>query len=357
MLAESVSAPISVKAEPDFRNLLAVLRRQVPDRPTLFEFFLNDPLYDRLAAPTLGDTPDTEHGRLRRQIHAFRNAGYDYVTLKVPGFVFPAGAHDTADTISLNDGAVITDRAAFDAYPWPDPETADYDVLQTAAEELPDGMKAIVYGPFGVFENVIRLVGYDRLCFMLFDEPDLSRAIFDAVGSRLLRYYQRVLQDDAVGAIISNDDWGFKTQPLLSPPQLREFVFPWHQRIAAAAHQAGRPAILHSCGNFATVIDDTVETMRFDAKHSYEDAILPIEEAYEQWHRRIALVGGIDVDFICRSPPEAVFARARALLEQTADHGGYALGTGNSVPEYVPDAGYFAMIRAAVADRDRPRWQ
>jgi uroporphyrinogen decarboxylase len=29
-------------------------------------------------------------------------------------------------------------------------------------------------------------------------------------------------------------------------------------------------------------------------------------------------------------------------------HGGYALGTGNSVPDYVPDEGYFAMTRAAL---------
>ena len=34
-----------VKAEPNFDNLLQVLRREKPDRPTLFEFFMNDPLY------------------------------------------------------------------------------------------------------------------------------------------------------------------------------------------------------------------------------------------------------------------------------------------------------------------------
>ncbi len=30
---------------PNFNNLLAVLRREVPERPTLFEFFLNERLY------------------------------------------------------------------------------------------------------------------------------------------------------------------------------------------------------------------------------------------------------------------------------------------------------------------------
>lgn len=31
--------------QPDFDQLLKVLARDVPDRPTLFEFFLNGPLY------------------------------------------------------------------------------------------------------------------------------------------------------------------------------------------------------------------------------------------------------------------------------------------------------------------------
>jgi hypothetical protein len=34
---------------PNFDNLLAVLLRGAPARPTLFEFFLNDRLHERLA--------------------------------------------------------------------------------------------------------------------------------------------------------------------------------------------------------------------------------------------------------------------------------------------------------------------
>ena len=35
------------------------------------------------------------------------------------------------------------------------------------------------------------------------------------------------------------------------------------------------------------------------------------------------------------------------MLEKTGGKG-YALGTGNSIPEYVPYEGYFAMIAAAL---------
>ena len=89
---------------------------------------------------------------------------------------------------------------------------------------------------------------------------------------------------------------------------------------------------------------DIINEMNYDAKHSFEDTIIPVEDAYEKWGSEIAILGGIDVDFICRSDPEQIKERSRAMLVRAEDRGGYALGTGNSVPDYVPDENYLAMI-------------
>ena len=209
-------------------------------------------------------------------------------------------------------------------------------------------MKIIPACPSGVLENVVSLVGYEDLCFMTLDDPKLAGEVFDAVGSRLLAYCKQCVKHEAVGAFMSNDDWGFKTQTMISPADMRKYVIPWHQRIAAAAHDAGQPAILHSCGNLAEVQDDLVDVIHFDGKHSYEDTIEPVEQAYDRWNGRIAVLGGLDVDFICRSTPQQVYDRSRAMLQKSAARGGYALGTGNSVPEYVPLENYFAMISAVL---------
>jgi uroporphyrinogen decarboxylase len=335
-----------VKAQPNFENLLAVLRREKPDRPTLFEFFMNERLYRLLAglddaAPV---TPET-------MVLAFRNAGYDYATIGGSDFRFPRADQHSAATLSLNDGSLICDRASFEKYPWPDPVRADYSALDRAAAVLPVGMKILTQGPSGVLENVSRIVGFDNLCFILADDPDLAADIFDAVGSRLLTYYEIVVRYEAVGCIFGNDDWGFKTQPMLSPDQIRRYVMPWHKRIVATAHAAGKPAVMHSCGNLTLLMDDIIDVIGYDGKHSYEDAIQPVEDAYETYGRRIAILGGLDVDFVIRSTPEAVYRRSKAMLERSAGRGGYALGTGNSVPGYVPDEHYLAMIAAANASR------
>ena len=47
---------------PDFDNLLAILHLEEPTRPTLFEFFLNDRLYARLAGAPYTGAPDDDDG-------------------------------------------------------------------------------------------------------------------------------------------------------------------------------------------------------------------------------------------------------------------------------------------------------
>lgn len=333
------------KREPNFENFRKVLRREVPERPVLFELFMNMSLYELVN----GRKPDGEDdvSIARFTIEAFRKLGYDYATVHGSDFAFPRPERAKGSTISLNDGALITDEASFERYPWPDPDAFDYSKLGKVRPFLPDGMKLMVMGPGGVLENVINLTGYDNLCYMLFDEPELAKRVFDAVGSRLVGYYRNILRYDTVGLISSNDDWGFATQTMISPDSLREYVLPWHRKIVEVCHAADRPVLLHSCGNLAEVMDDVVDA-GFDAKHSFEDKILPIEDAYERWHERIALLGGIDVDYLCRRSEAEVRARTAAMLERVSGRGGWAVGTGNSVPEYIPVKQYLAMVSTAI---------
>lgn len=88
--------------------------------------------------------------------------------------------------------------------------------------------------------------------------------------------------------------------------------------------------------------------MKFDGRHSYEDKIVPVEKAYAELRGKIAVIGGIDVDFLSRATPGEVYDRSRRLLEMTAATGGFALGSGNSIPDFIPDENYLAMLRAAL---------
>jgi uroporphyrinogen decarboxylase len=332
---------------PDFHgNLGALLRREKPRRTALFEFYHNPDLMRFIA----GDRPG-EPGYVR-DIRAWAAMGYDHVNLGAAnGFGFKAGARRHGETVSLNEGAVITDRASFERYAWPTIADFDWSYLDDHAAALIPGQKLMVSGPMGVLENAISLVGFERLCELLADDPELVQDVFDRIGGCLVAYYQRVMPHPAVGLLMSNDDWGFKTQTMLSPRQMRRLVFPWHERIVACAHDLGKLAVLHSCGNLAPVMDDIIDGMRYDGKHSYEDTIMRVEDISARWGSRITILGGIDLNYLCRTSPEEIHQRTAALM--IASGGRWAVGTGNSVPPWIPREAFLALIEAGVAGRPR----
>ena len=93
---------------------------------------------------------------------------------------------------------------------------------------------------------------------------------------------------------------------------------------------------------------DDVIALGINAKHSNEDVIAPYDQWISLYGDRIGLLGGIDVDTLCQKSPAEI-------REEVVDKGqrfralanGYALGSGNSIPDYVPVEGYLAMVEAA----------
>ena len=334
--------------EPDFNNILQVLKREKPERPTLFEFAFNNRLHSKLSGIQKIDTTKRLEP-FKRVIKSFTNAGYDYATISAwmtNTLNFPKSEMAEKKSRSLNAGNMITDRESFEKYPWPDPNKGDYEIYSDLQKELPDGMKLIAAGNGGVLENVIDIVGFENISLMYMLDEDLTTEIFDFVGSRLLRFYELIAPIETIGACIVNDDWGFKNQTMFSPEMLKRWVFPWHKKMVKTIHKAGKPAILHSCGQLKDVMDDVIDDMEYDAKHSFEDQITKVEDAFDIWGSRIAILGGIDMDFLARSTPKKITARSLAMLEKGMQQGGYALGSGNSIPEYIPDENYLAMISA-----------
>ena len=87
-----------------------------------------------------------------------------------------------------------------------------------------------------------------------------------------------------------------------------------------------------------------MDDVKIDGKHSFEDTIEDVREAKRTYGRRIALLGGIDVDFLCRADEDAIRRRVRDTLDVCQPGGGYGLGTGNSVANYIPLDNYLTMV-------------
>mgnify|MGYP000611686805 FL=1 len=187
-------------------------------------------------------------------------------------------------------------------------------------------------------------MGYQTFCYALYDQRDLVRAIAEKLLAQYRTAVERVLQIERVSVVWGSDDMGHKTGLLFSPDDMREFVLSGHKVLAEMCHRAGRPYLLHSCGNLSDIIDDLTDDVRIDGKHSFEDTIEDVRHVKFTYGRKIALLGGIDVDFLCRSDEQAIRRRVRETLDICMPGGGYCLGTGNTVANYIPLDNYLAML-------------
>jgi len=156
--------------------------------------------------------------------------------------------------------------------------------------------------------------------------------------------YSGMAQIEDVGALVISDDLGFKTQTMIDPDYLRKYVLPWHKRLAQIARDAGKPCLLHCCGNLSEIMEDIIGYVGIDAKHSFEDGILPVTEAKKLYGDRIALLGGFDMDKLCRGDEQFIRGHTRMLIEECGADGGYCLGSGNSIAAFVPVENYLTML-------------
>ena len=352
-------SPFCRDVKPDWEALLRCIHRDgTPQRVHHLELFLDAEVQDAICARyRLLDGLDGADPfyDLNRQVTIQRFLGYDYVRCGLDGWEMPLNRTTIEDTADLKrtggrsyvdeHTGPITNWKEFEAYPWPDAARLSTRSLEWYERNLPDDMCVIASGGFAHFAEYLNwLMGYETFCVALYEQRDLVAAL----SERLIDIYQgvleRILQFDRVKIVWGSDDMGFRSGPLVSPRDLREFVLPGHKLMAQMSHDTGRPYLLHSCGNLSTIMEDLIDDVGIDAKHSFEDTIESVVDVKRQYGDRIALLGGIDVDFLCRSDEAQVRRRVRDTLSACMPGGGYCLGTGNSVCNYIPLDNYLAML-------------
>ena len=344
------------RPEPDFGRLEQVFwHRGEPDRVPFIELYADPEPIGQFLGRSIPefclDPPEAFEAYHSGALEFFYRLGYDYVPCRVRAFQAPGWleAEDTTEDsnqprVWAQEGeGLITNWAEFERYPWPRIEDVDFSPVEYNVKHMPDGMKTIVH-TWGVFELPMWLMGMETYFHALYDQPDLVEAIYERVGEIVLGVCRQAAELDGVGAVFLGDDLGFKSGTFINPDLLRKYVFPWYKRIADAVHCNGLPLLLHSCGNLKDVMDDLIETVGINAKHSYEDTFLSAPEAKRLYGDQIAILGGVDMDVLCRTSENELRAYARNVLDCCMPGGGYALGSGNTITNYVPLKNYLIML-------------
>jgi uroporphyrinogen decarboxylase len=347
---------------PDYGRFLRAVARQPVDRVPLVELAVHPKVRDILLdepplpdsggpqPPAAGD-PQVQQAAAQRNVRLHYLLGYDVV--KVAATIpFPlrrlTAQSDNAFFRRWADehAGPISSHQDFERFNWPRGQDVDFGPVDAAIQALPDGM-ALVGFCGGVLEFSMELLGLERLMVLTRRDPQLVKAVIDRVGHIIEQVFRAYCQIDSICALWLGDDLGHKHGTLLAPDWIRTHLLPWYRRYAELAHQHQRPFLLHTCGNTQAVMADLISA-GIDAKHSFEDAIQPVEQFIDQFGQQVAALGGLDVHLLATGSENAVKTRTRQILEHAAPRGGYAAGSGNSITDYVSPENYLAMIETVM---------
>ncbi len=343
--------------QPDYHQLLQVVSNVRPDRLPLYEHHIDAPFIGKYFGEHLDieEVPVADLDLFFSKIIGFwKDMTYD-------GFDYEAAVCEIFPQHGAIFGGLgpIQNRDDFERYPWdelPGLFWGKYTPrLESIRRTLPDGMKAYGGCGYGIFESAQDLVGYESLCLMQYLDPDLHRDLFVRIGDLYVTLWSEMVDRyaDIFVFFRMGDDLGFKSSTLLAPDTICQHILPQYKRVIDIVHRANKKFLLHSCGNIFNVMDDILAT-GIDAKHSNEDEIAPFEEWINRYSSQIGLLGGIDMNFLILEKPEDVY---RKVLEDGTRFrkmaNGYAIGSGNSIPDYVPVDGFMAMVEAVKEIRFR----
>jgi uroporphyrinogen decarboxylase len=348
--------------KPDYERFIRIIKGEVQgERTPLIEYIIDDVHQKAIATDLLGrQWVEYGPGKAREAywdnfIAMWYHLGYDFVRLELgAGFQSKRVVGEDATRADQTRGwadehqGAIENWVDFESYPWPDVEKLEMWDLQYITSHLPEGMGFITNHAGGIFENVTQIMSYEKFCMALYDDPELVKALVQKVGEIMEAYYLHLAELPNVIAFFPGDDMGFRSGTLASPKVLRELFLPWHTRFARIAHAKGIPYFLHSCGQLLDIYEDLIETVKIDAKHSFEDAILPAPEFQKLYGDRIGVLGGVDVHILAAGTVDDVRKRTRELIDICGAKGRFAVGAGNSVPSYIPLENYLAMVEEAL---------
>jgi len=342
---------------PDFESLEKVLRgEKEPEKVYFVELGIDGEVLKYITENVMREKwipqgEEIQKDYVKQIIDFYYKMGYDYVPLWLDWRNLPQfKERKTADTANLSrgerdwveeGGGIIKNWDDFEKIGW-DNVRHNLQALDYAQKNLPEGMKVTVYAT--LFEMVLEgFLGYEDLFILSHDNSRLVEAVFEQWGQKVYEAYEEAIQYPKVGAIFHADDLGYKTGTMLSPEFLRKNVFPWFKKYALLAHEYGKMYWYHCCGNVSEVMEGLIEDVKIDAFHSFQDVIIPVGKFMKKYGDRVAALGGIDMDKIGRMDEKELRKYVRDTLDECMP-GRYALGSGNTVANYILPQNYLAMI-------------
>jgi uroporphyrinogen decarboxylase len=339
-------------------RFLAAVHRQQPDRVPLFDFLFQQPMYQAL----IGRCPQAYNARdavalsLVLDLDAVwvpfgDHAGFQPRYLDANTYVDEWGTtfrkNDSAWPIDAPIAYPITSRSDLARYKAPDPTLPDRASQIETAFQVENDSLAITSGVDGPFTRAWFLMGYEQMCYTLYDDPALLTALF-RMATDYGKEAARLAVRSGCHAIWIGDDLGDSHSGFVNPTHFRRYYLPYLAELAEYIDSLGVPVLLHCCGHFSEYLQDIAQT-RIAAIHPLQrTAGMDLRAIKEQYGQRFCIIGNIDSSrTLPFGTPTDVAAEVREAIDIAAPGGGYVLSSDHSLHDGIPVANILEMFRVA----------
>lgn len=344
--------------QPNFERLKKAVYHEEPDRLPLAEALVAYEIQSEFLGRKVTDSD------LKSQLEFWIKAGYDFIPLTVgmmsPGEITKESSiygvvqkvlqkdRDTEEVIpwDIEEKGVISDFEDYERFPWDEAAKLNFSKFYEVQPFLPDGMKIIACSG-KVFTLTWMLMGFQNFCLSLYLQEELVSKIFQKIGEIQLQGAKKLLKIPNIGGLWVVDDLCYGSGPMIDPKFLRKYIFPWYEELSLICKKQDLLFILHSDGNIWPILEDLI-SIGFEAIHPIDPTSMDINEVKERVGKEVGIIGNIHTDLLASGTPEEVRELTKKRIRDIAPGGGYALGSGNSVPNWARFENYQVMRETAL---------
>lgn len=261
----------------------------------------------------------------------------DPALFRIPGYVW--NVWHAPCLWDIPDDADLADPASYPAW--------FVSALREARALAPDAsIHAEVFSPF---THLLELFGYQDALIALIERPDLCHRLLEKFAAVAVAQIACLVRHGP-DAILNSS--AFAGAGFISREMYREFVVPYERRLAAAVHDAGLPAYVHTCGAIGDRLDLMAETGvdGLDTLDPPPLGTVDLAEAKRNHGERFFLKGNLDAVNEMLRADDATFDAAVIERLRTGKPGsGYILSSACSVAPHVKPERLRRMV--ALAER------
>jgi len=185
--------------------------------------------------------------------------------------------------------------------------------------------------------------GFEGLSIMFYEQPGLVHEMMEYWTWFIMELLDEPLSHIHVDEVILSEDMAYKTQPMISPAHMREFMVPRYKRLYRFFKDKGAECVAMDTDGHNSQVLDVFYPECIDGIVPMEIAADNDPEVYLRKHRGLFIQGGIDKREL-RFSREQVHAEVVRRYRAAREYGGFIPTVDHGVPPDIPLRNFLYMV-------------